>query len=188
VRPTDDTLCRGSLAAARKGHSRARHFGTTFTFLVQIFLACGAQHNICTQCFIWEVGSAAASVQARVTRVLASCAFESPDGTILLGISAASSSFGAFSSSHARLRHCCHCCSRRRCSRRHVQCLPVVRMLLHCALLRRCASPVHQGRTIHNTNTIQNTIQYVLYTIQPFGQQPGQDNTERNIQIQPSRC
>ena len=133
----------GSLAAARKGHSRARHFGTTFTFLVQIFLACGAQHNICTQCFIWEVGSAAASVQARVTRVLASCAFESPDGTILLGISAASSSFGAFSSSHARLRHCCHCCSRRRCSRRHVQCLPVVRMLLHCALLRRCASPVH---------------------------------------------
>ena len=93
----------GSLAAARKGHSRARHFGTTFTFLVQIFLACDAQHNICTQCFIWEVGSAAASVQARVTRVLASCAFESPDGTILLGISAASSSFGAFSCTTAPL-------------------------------------------------------------------------------------
>ena len=49
----------------------------------------------------------------------------------------------ALGPSHARLRHCCHCCSRRRCSRRHVQCLPVVRMLLHCALLRRCASPVH---------------------------------------------
>ena len=37
-----------------------------------------------------------------VTRVLASCAFESPDGTILLGISA-SSSFGAFSCTTAPL-------------------------------------------------------------------------------------
>ena len=58
----------GSLAAARKGHSRARRFGTTFTFLVQIFLDCGAQHIICMQCFFSEVGSAAASVQACVRR------------------------------------------------------------------------------------------------------------------------
>ena len=28
-------VCSGSLAATRKGRSRARHFGTTFTFLVQ---------------------------------------------------------------------------------------------------------------------------------------------------------
>ena len=57
--------------------------------------------------------------------------------------SSASRQVAALGPSHARLRHCCHCCSRRRCSRRHVQCLPVVRMLLHCALLRRCVSPVH---------------------------------------------
>ena len=68
----------GSLAAARKGHSRARHVGTTFTFLVHMFLACGAQHIICMQCFFSEVGSAAASVQACVTRVLASNALRRP--------------------------------------------------------------------------------------------------------------
>ena len=33
----------GSLAAARKGHFRARHFGAIFTFMVQIFFACGVQ-------------------------------------------------------------------------------------------------------------------------------------------------
>ena len=31
-------VCSGSLAATRKGHSRACHFGTTFRFLVQKFL------------------------------------------------------------------------------------------------------------------------------------------------------
>ena len=74
----DLRVCTGSLAAARKAHSRARHFGTTFTFLVQFFSACGAQHIICMQCFFSEVGSAAASVQACVTRVLASNALRRP--------------------------------------------------------------------------------------------------------------
>jgi hypothetical protein len=64
--------------------------------LVQNFFACGAQDIISTQCFIWEVlGIAAASMEARVMRVLPSNAFASPAGNILLGISAASSSFGS---------------------------------------------------------------------------------------------
>lgn len=53
---------------------------------------CGATT---TKCFIWEVGIAAASMQARVMRMLASKAFESPAGTILFGISATSGSFGS---------------------------------------------------------------------------------------------
>ena len=61
------------------------HFPGTF------FFACGI---IFIQCIIWEVVIAAASMQARVMRMLASNAFESPAGTILLGISATSSSFG----------------------------------------------------------------------------------------------
>ena len=80
-------------------------------------------------------------MRARVMRMLASNAFESPAGTTLLGISAASGSVGGFS--HARPRHCRHT--------RH--CRPVSPSLLsppapsgcplHCALLRPCASPVH---------------------------------------------
>ena len=50
---------------------------------------------ISTQCFIWEVGIAAASMEACVMRVPSSNAFASPEGTILLGISAASGSFGS---------------------------------------------------------------------------------------------
>ena len=34
-------VCSGSLAATRKGHSRARHFGTTFRSWCKIFFACG---------------------------------------------------------------------------------------------------------------------------------------------------
>ena len=45
-------------------------------------------------------------MRARVMRMLASNAFESPAGTTLLGISAASGSVGGFS--HARPRHCRH--------------------------------------------------------------------------------
>jgi len=63
-------------------------------FLVQIFFACGAQHIIFIQCFIWEVVIAAAPMQARVMRMLASNTFESPAGTILLGISATSGNCG----------------------------------------------------------------------------------------------
>ena len=37
-------VCSGSLAATRKGHSRVRHFGTTFTSWCKIFFACGGQH------------------------------------------------------------------------------------------------------------------------------------------------
>jgi hypothetical protein len=95
-------LCTESLAAAHKGHSRARHFGAIFTFLVQIFFACSAQHIIFTQCFIWEVGIAAASMEARVMRVLPSNAFASPTGTVLLGISAASGSFGSAGAEHSK--------------------------------------------------------------------------------------
>ena len=61
--------------------------------------ACGAYHIICMQCFIWEVGSATASVQAcvpfsvRYARARIEF-FASPEGTILLGILATSGSFG----------------------------------------------------------------------------------------------
>jgi hypothetical protein len=61
----------GSLAAARKGHYRARHFGTTFTFLVQIFFACGAQHIICTQ----RSSGRWASQQPRCKRALRACSY-----------------------------------------------------------------------------------------------------------------
>ena len=81
--------------------------------------------------FIWEVGKPATSVQARVTRMLVSNALDSLAGTILFGISVASSSFGAF------LVHDCataaQCRSHRCCSRRHVQCLPAACVPLHRA-------------------------------------------------------
>ena len=49
------------------------HFpGTKFSH------ACGVHHIVCMQCFIWEVGSATASVQACVTRVLASKSLRRP--------------------------------------------------------------------------------------------------------------
>ena len=71
-------------------------------------------------------------MRARVMRMLASNAFESPAGTTLLGISAASGSVGGFS--HARPRHCRHtrhCRFRRRCSRR--QRLPAARCTARCS-------------------------------------------------------
>ena len=34
-------VCSGSLAATRKGHSRARHFGTAFRSWCKIYVACG---------------------------------------------------------------------------------------------------------------------------------------------------
>ena len=86
--------------------------------------------------FIWEVGKPATSVQARVTRMLVSNALDSLAGTILFGISVASSSFGAF------LVHDCataaQCRSHRRCSRRHVQCLPAACVPLHRAAGALC--------------------------------------------------
>jgi hypothetical protein len=38
-------VCSGSLAATRKGRSRARHFGTTFRSWCTIFFACGGHQN-----------------------------------------------------------------------------------------------------------------------------------------------
>jgi hypothetical protein len=123
----------GSLAATRKGHSRARHFGAIFTFLVQIFFACGTQHIISTQCFIWEVGIAAASMEACVMRVLPSNAFVSPAGTILLGISAASSSFGRSMARRRDRLSCSHLCSASRLPSSRCSHWPE-----HCALLVLC--------------------------------------------------
>ena len=47
-------------------------------------------------------------MRARVMRMLASNVFESPTGTTLLGISAASGSVGGFSCTTPRPRHCRH--------------------------------------------------------------------------------
>ena len=90
-------------------------------------------------------------MQARVTRMLASNVFESPVGTTLLGISAASGSVRGFSCTTAPLPPHCH--FRRRCSCRHVacvQCLPVARLPLHCALLRPRALARCMDRAWHS--------------------------------------
>ena len=84
----------GSLAAARKGHSRARHFGTTFTFLVQKFPRLRrAAHHLHAVLLLGgghcsSLGASTRNARARIKF------FASPEGTILLGISAASGSFG----------------------------------------------------------------------------------------------
>lgn len=135
-------VCTGSLAAARKGHSRARRFGTTFTFLVQ-FSSPAARSASSMQRFIWEGCSGCSSLGASARHACACIVrIKSLAGTMLLGILAASGSFGAFSCMTGL-----HCravpLSRRRCPRRHVQCLPAARVPLHCALLEPCASPVH---------------------------------------------
>jgi hypothetical protein len=80
-------------------------------------------------------------MQARVTRMLASNVFESPVGTTLLGISAASGSVRGFSCTTAPLPPHCH--FRRRCSCRHVacvQCLPAARLQVSalCAAQAPC--------------------------------------------------
>ena len=90
-------VCTGSLAAARKGHSRARRFGTTFTFLVQ-FSSPAARSASSMQRFIWEGCSGCSSLGASARHACACIVrIESLAGTMLLGILAASGSFGAFS-------------------------------------------------------------------------------------------
>jgi hypothetical protein len=128
----------GILAAARKGHSRARHFGTTFTFLVQKFprLRRAAHHLHAVlhlgggQCS--NLGASARYARARIQL------FALPEGTILLGISATSGSFDSAGAEHSKACGALGC-SHRRCSCRHLQCLPATRVPLHCALL----GPVH---------------------------------------------
>ena len=89
-------VCTGSLAAARKGHSRARRFGTTFTFLVQ-FSSPAARSASSMQRFIWEGCSGCSSLGASARHACACIVrIESLAGTMLLGILAASGSFGAF--------------------------------------------------------------------------------------------
>ena len=105
------------------------------------FLACGAQHIICMQCFFSEVGIAAASVQAHVTRVLASCASSRSQVPFCL---ASWRQAAALVPSRACLRHCRAvplsssllsppCAVPSGCSR----------AVALYALFRLCASPVH---------------------------------------------
>ena len=126
-------VCTGSLAAAHKGHSRARHFGAIFTFLVQICFACGAQqavHDLLASLHLGggrcsNLGASARYARARIEL------FALPKGTILLG-------FGCAGAEHSK--ECgAPCCSHRRCSRRHLQCLPAARVPLYYARL----GPVH---------------------------------------------
>ena len=97
-------VCTGSLAAAHKGHSRARHFGAIFTFLVQICFACGAQqavHHLLASLHLGggqcsNLGASARYARARIEL------FALPEGILLLGISATSGSFGSAGAEHSK--------------------------------------------------------------------------------------
>ena len=84
----------GSLAAARKGHSRARHVGTTFTFLgIKLLRLRRAAHHLHAVLLLGggQCSSLGASVRNARARIECSA---SPEGTILLGISATSGNCG----------------------------------------------------------------------------------------------
>jgi hypothetical protein len=52
-------VCSGILVATRKGHYRARQFGTTFRSWCKIFFACGGHQNFTSQLVLgWSSGRA----------------------------------------------------------------------------------------------------------------------------------